>query len=282
MNINKETKIFGIIGYPVMHSLSPAMHNAAFRHLNINAAYLPFEVGHMDLKDAVEGIKILGIKGVNVTIPHKEKVIKYLDCLSYEAKAIGAVNTIVNKNNKLSGYNTDAYGFMKSLREDLKFDPRKKAIFVIGAGGAAKAVVFSLALGGAKRIVLTDKVDEKALGLACEVELNTGCECICLKINSKGIKEMVLNSQLLVNATPVGMKGTDPVVINPSLLHKGLCVFDLVYNRDTKLLRISRQKGIRATGGLNMLLYQGARSFELWTGKRAPAEIMRKALVKVR
>lgn len=278
--INAETRIFGIIGYPVRHSLSPAMHNAAFNCLGINAAYLPFEIERKYLKNAINGIRALGIGGVNVTIPHKEAVIKYLDYVSHEARTIGAVNTIVNKNNKLAGHNTDAYGFTRSLSEDLKFDPERKNIFVIGAGGAAKAAVFALAMGGARRIVLTDKFDTKALDLACEVELKTGCECICLKTDSNGLRDMVLNSQLLVNATPVGMKGNDPCVIDPNFLHKGLCVFDLVYNRDTKLLAASRQKGIRATGGLNMLLHQGGRAFELWTGKRPPLNIMKSALKK--
>ncbi len=278
MIINGNTKVFGIIGYPVTHSLSPAMHNAAFKSLNINATYIPFEVKPKELKSAIEGLRALGVGGLNVTIPHKEAVLKYLDYLSPEAKLIGAVNTIVNKNNMLSGYNTDAYGFMKSLRDDLKFDADKKSIFVIGAGGAAKAVVFSLAMAGASRIILTDKIDERALELACEVELATGCECVCLKMNSKGIKEMVWNSQLLINATPVGMKDSDPAVIDASLLHKGLRVFDIIYNKETKLLKTCRQKGIKAQGGLNMLLYQGVRAFELWTAKRPPVAVMKKAI----
>lgn len=278
MNIDAKTQVFGIIGYPVRHSLSPVMHNAAFEYLRINAIYLAFEASPKNLKVALEGIKVLGVLGVNVTIPHKEAVIKYLNWVSREAKLINAVNTIVNKGGRLLGYNTDAYGFIKSLKEDLKFLPKGKSIFVVGAGGAARAVVFSLAMAGAKRIILTDKADEKALELACEAELTTGCDCIALKIDSRGIKEMVLNSQLLVNATPIGMKEQDPAVINPLFLHKGLCIFDLVYNRDTKLLKIAKSKGIKSVGGLNMLLYQGAKAFGLWTGKKAPLAIMKKAI----
>lgn len=278
--MDNDKKIYGIIGYPVAHSLSPKMQNAALRRLGINAQYFAFEVKPKDLKNAIQGVKGRGMTGVNITIPHKEAVIKYLDEVSREAELIGAVNTIVNKNGKLFGYNTDAHGFIKSLKEDLKFSPKAKAIFVIGAGGAAKAVVFGLAIEGAKRIVLTDMIDEKALDLACEVELRTGCECIAIEIHSTGAAEMILNSQLLVNATPIGMKAGDPAVINPEVLHKGLCVFDLVYNRETKLLKAAARKGIRAVGGLNMLLYQGAKAFELWTGKKAPVEVMRKALAK--
>jgi len=278
--IDGHTKIFGVIGYPVGHSLSPAMHNAAFKKLGINAAYLPFEVEPKYLGKAIEGLKALGIGGVNVTIPHKETVIKYIDNLSHEARLMGAVNAIVNKKGRLSGYNTDVFGFLKSLREDLRFQAKGRTIFVIGAGGASKAVCFGLAIEGAKRIILTDAADEKALALACEVELKTGCECIALRINSRGIPDMILNSQLLVNATPCGMKENDASPVNTAYLHEHLSVFDLVYNRKTKLIKIAGQKGLKASSGLNMLLFQGAKAFELWTGRRAPVEVMRKTLGK--
>lgn len=278
MTINGKTKIFGIIGCPVTHSLSPAIHNAAFKKLGLNGAYAAFDVEPKCLGSAIEGVKALGIGGVNVTIPHKEAVIKYLDNLSYEAGLIGAVNTIVNKKGRLAGHNTDIFGFLKSLREDLGFYPKGRAAFIIGAGGAAKAAAFGLAMAGAGRVVLTDKADEKALELACDVELKTKCECIALKTNSRGIADMILNSQLLVNAAPCGMHGGDPISVKADFLHKGLCVFDLVYNRETKLVKAARRKGIKACGGLNMLLYQGARAFELWTGRKAPVSVMRKAL----
>ncbi|MCX5715835.1 MAG: shikimate dehydrogenase, partial [Candidatus Omnitrophica bacterium] len=192
MTIKKKTGLYGVIGYPITHTLSPAMHNAAFRKLGINAVYMPLEVRPENLKEAMDGIKGLGFGGVNVTIPHKEAVIKYLDRLSKEAALIGAVNTIVNKNGTLTGYNTDAYGFTAALKEDLGFTPTEKTVFVVGAGGAAKAVVFALILGGASRVIITDKADEKALELACEAELKTGCECIALKMGSPGMKEMIL------------------------------------------------------------------------------------------
>jgi shikimate dehydrogenase len=276
--INGETKIFGIIGYPVGHSRSPAMHNAAFKRLGLRAVYVPFEVEPKILKDAVAALRSINISGVNITIPHKEAVIKYLDHLSREAKLIGAVNTIVNKNGKLTGHNTDVYGFIRAVKEDLKFNPRGRTVFILGAGGAAKAVGFGLALAGAKRLIITDVLDDKALELACEIELKTKCECIVLKLNSPGMREMILNAQLLVNATPCGMHAGDPISVKADFLHRGLCVFDLVYNRQTELVRAARQNDIRASGGLNMLLYQGARAFELWTGKRAPVNVMRRAL----
>ena len=280
MNPLKGVKIFGVIGYPVKHSLSPAMHNAAFGYLGINAAYVAFEIGPQDLKKAIEGMRGLGICGINVTIPHKEAVIKYLDSLSREAQLMGAVNMVVNKNNRLMGHNTDAYGFMRAIKEDLKFDPKNKKIFILGAGGAAKAVTFGLALSGAKMLILTDKIDAKALELACELELKTGCKAVALKTNSPGIPEMILNSDLFVNATPCGMKPGDPVSVNPGFLHTNLRVFDVVYNRKTELIKIAKNKGLKAAGGINMLLYQGARAFELWTGKKAPVEVMRRALYR--
>jgi len=279
MHISSKTKVYGVIGYPIGHSRSPAMHNAAFRKLGLDAVYLAFEVKPKDLKKAINGIRSLGVSGINVTIPHKEKVIASLDSISREARLIGAVNTVVNKNGTLSGFNTDCFGFIKSLKEDLKLDPRKKNIFIVGAGGAAKAVAFALAINGAKRVVITDKLDDKALDLACEVELKTGCECMALKTNSEGIRDMILNSQLLVNASSCGMKSKDPVVVSPDFLHKDLHLFDLVYNRETRLVGIAKQKGLKAVGGLNMLLYQGAKALELWTGKKAPIKVMKKALL---
>jgi shikimate dehydrogenase len=254
------------------------MQNAAFRYLNINAIYTSFDVRPATLAAAVKAIKYAGICGVNVTIPYKEAVIRHLDHLAQEARLIGAVNTIVNKNGKLVGYNTDVYGFIRALKEGLKFNPRGKTIFILGAGGAAKAAGFGLAIAGAKRIVLTDIVDDKALELACEIEMKTECECIALKRNSPGVLEMILNSQLLVNATPCGMHAGDPISVRADFLHKGLCVLDLIYNRPTELVKAAKENGIKAAGGLNMLLYQGAKSFELWTGKRAPVKVMKKAL----
>jgi len=282
MKIVGDTKIFGVIGYPITHSLSPAMHNAAFKHMNIDAAYVAIEVKPGSLKEAIGAVRTLGISGINVTIPHKENVRKFLHNVDRQAKLIGAVNTIVNKNGSLYGYNTDCYGFIKSLKEDLKINPKGKNVFIIGSGGASKAVAYSLALNKVGRITLTDEIDDKAAELACDIELKTGCECFALQSGSMAIWDIILNADLLINASPCGMKDKDPLVVNPALLHKGLRVFDLVYNRDTKLLKACRNKGIKATGGLNMLLYQGARAFELWTGKKPPVGVMKKALGRLK
>jgi len=280
MRIDARTQIYGIIGHPVLHSLSPAMQNAAFSALGMNAVYCAFDVRPGQLRGALEGIRALGIAGANVTIPHKEAVIQYLDGIRHGAKVIGAVNTVVNKNGKLIGYNTDSFGFLRSLGEDLGFEPRGKAAFIIGAGGAARSVAISLALKGAKRLFVTDVIDEKAMELACDVELKTGCDCIGVEKRSFGAHEMLLNSHLLVNATPCGMSEGDPPVLHPDFLHKGIRVFDLIYNRRTQLIADARKRGLKAVGGRNMLLYQGAKAFELWTGTKAPVGAMRKALLK--
>ncbi|MBN1872448.1 MAG: shikimate dehydrogenase, partial [Candidatus Omnitrophica bacterium] len=163
MKINARTEIYGLLGYPVHHTFSPVMHNSAFEDLGINAIYLPFEIKSEDLESSVECLKSIGVKGLNVTIPHKERVIKYLDSLDREAALIGAVNTIVNIKGKYKGYNTDGRGFISSIEEEFGIVPKGKKFFIIGAGGAARAVSFSLALRGACRIVLVDRVGKKAI-----------------------------------------------------------------------------------------------------------------------
>lgn len=281
MKINGNTEIYGIIGYPVRHTFSPLMHNAVFESLGINAVYLPFEVKPKDLKSVIPYMKSFGVRGLNVTIPHKENVLEYLDEIDKEAALIKAVNTIVNRNGRLKGFNTDGRGFVGSLREGFGISPRGKRFFIMGAGGASRAISFSLALNGARRIVLVDKIEERAIKLASSLAKNTSCEAIALKKYKKAIKEMIFNSDVFINATSCGMKATDPMVIDPEFLHKRLFVYDIIYNpRITKLLRDAKNKGARVSNGIGMLLNQGAISFELWTGKKAPVGIMKKALDK--
>ncbi|MFH1848316.1 MAG: shikimate dehydrogenase [Candidatus Omnitrophota bacterium] len=274
-----KRQIFGLFGYPVGHSLSAAMHNAAFKYLKMNAKYMLFEVPPSGLRQAADGILKFGIKGVNVTIPHKESIIDYLDAIDEAAKLIGAVNTIVVKKGRLIGYNTDGYGFLQSLKQDLKFSPKGRSVFILGSGGAAKAVAFGLAKAGAGRIVLSDIDDGKAIRLANRIKAKIPkCDCIAVESSSMGRWELLLNSQLLVNATPCGMRKGDPMPVPAESLRKGLSVFDLVYNRNTELLKSSRRKGLKAADGLGMLLHQGAGAFNLWTGKKAPVKVMSRAL----
>jgi len=202
-----------------------------------------------------------------------------LDKLTKEAKLIGAVNTIVNKNNKLIGYNTDGIGFLKALKEDLGITAKGKKVFLIGAGGAAKAVATTLAAGGAESICVVDKVRKKANKLSKELKKNfSKCK---VKVVSGNWKRYIENSNLLINATPIGMKKKDALLVKPEYLHKGLKVYDLVYNvPKTKLVEAATKCGLKASCGLSMLLYQGVEAFKLWTGKRAPVSIMRKTLLR--
>jgi shikimate dehydrogenase len=275
--ISGRTKIFGIFGYPVEHTFSPSMHNAAFGKLGIDACYVPFAVNPDTLGDAAKAILPLGLHGLNITVPHKEKIISYLDELSEEALLIGAVNTIEVKNNKLIGHNTDGRGFLRSLREEAKFHPRGKSFLFIGSGGAARAVGFSLALAGAKQIVFYDVDLHKANALAQDISQKTGADAKI--VSGDLVTASAEESDCLINATPLGLKKNDPVPIEIDSIMKKHLVCDLVYNPpETRLLKAAKKRGAKLLSGLGMLLYQGVIAFEIWTGKEAPVAVMKKAL----
>lgn len=272
-------RIFGVLGFPVKHSLSPAMHNAAFSHLKIKASYKKFEVRPDDLRIFLKSLSVKKISGLNVTIPHKENILRYLKGYKTStADAIGAVNTVlVDKEGRLKGYNTDYLGFSRHLVE-LKLKPKK--IAVIGAGGAAKAVCFSLAKKGAREIFIYDIDKYKSISLMQRFQDGfPGCKFIA--VDSVG-GLLLGGKDLLVNASPVGMKPQDPCLITPAMLPQGIFVYDLIYNpAETKLLQLAKQKGLRYANGLGMLLYQGAESFNLWMKpKKAPLVVMSVALAK--
>lgn len=278
MKIDARTKIVGLIGYPIAHTLSPVMHNAAFRELGLNFAYLPFEVSPEELGSAIKGMVSLGIVGLNVTIPHKEGVKEYLDELSDEAEMIGAVNAIHKTDEGLRGDNTDGRGFLRSLMES-GIDLVDKRIFLLGAGGAARACAFMLANSRVYRIILTDKAIIKAGSLVKDLTARFQIPAEVVSLDDERTKNYIRGSDLFINATPVGMNKDDELLIDPDWLHKDMVVYDLIYNpRETVLLRAVKEKGARAISGMEMLLYQGALSFELWTGRKAPIEVMRQAL----
>jgi len=275
MNISGKTKICGLFGFPVAHTLSPAMHNAAFQYLNINSVYLPFSVDPKKIKDAVSSLVALDLMGVNVTVPHKQEVMKYLDSISKEAKIIGAVNTIVVRDGKLHGYNTDGMGFIASIEEDLKIDVKGMSMFLLGAGGGGRAVAVQSALSGLKKVYISDKDHKRAKDLVKSVP---GKKAELLT-DLKEIRSIVRKSDIIVNATPIGLHEDDPVSIPPEWIPEGKVVYDLIYNpAKTKLLMSVR--GCVTVNGLGMLLHQGAKAFELWTGEKAPVEIMRKAITQ--
>lgn len=283
VNIDGKTKAFGILGFPVKHSFSPAFQNAAFSAKRINAVYAPFEVPPGRLKDAVRGLIALGVCGVNVTIPHKQAILPLLDEISPGAKAIGAVNTVIFKGGRSAGYNTDAEGLLVSLKKDLKVNPKNRTIVVFGAGGAAKAIAYVLAREKASSLTFVDVFNQRAKELALKIGGDfPGCRTKAVPFLKSRIDEEVLNSDILINASPVGMRKTDPCIVSPNALHKDLAVYDIVYNPPvTPLLREAKRRGIKAAGGIGMLLYQGAASFELFTGVKAPVAVMRAALKKV-
>ncbi len=273
-------RIFGLIGHPVGHSLSPAMQNAAFKELGIDAEYSVFDVRPEELECFLGGIVAKGISGLNVTIPHKINALEYLEkhgSLDVNAKRLGAVNTILSDGLSLKGFNTDGPGFYRSLVEELKFEPEGRQVFVLGAGGAAAAIVMYLG-SSVKKISVYDVDSGKTGALKSRFEDHYGKEKIEI-VGPGDIKAAIALSQLLVNATPLGMKEGDPLPVDPSFFVPGLYVYDLVYNRPvTDLVKEASRRKLHAVTGLGMLLYQGATAFEIWTGKKAPVGVMKRAL----
>jgi shikimate dehydrogenase len=271
MNITGKTKITGLFGYPVEHTLSPAMHNAAFEHLGLDYCYVPFLVHPGSLGRAVESIRALSLAGVNVTVPHKEAVIPLLDEVNEEASFIRAVNTIVNREGRLTGYNTDGRGFMRSLEENgISVDGKK--VLVAGAGGASRAVGYYLS-EKAGSLAIYD-IDPGKLGkLVSDLSQIRGNVSALPRIGHQ------TGFDIIINATPLGLKKSDPPPVDLEALLPAQTVCDLIYKK-TPLLDHAAQKGCRTMDGLGMLLWQGVLAFELWTSVTPPVDIMRNALLK--
>lgn len=281
MGVKATTDIYGIFGHPVKHSLSPDMHNSAFNTLGLNSVYVAFDIDPESIEEATRAIRVMGIRGINITIPHKQTIIPYLDEVSPDAKLTGAVNTVKNENGRLLGYNTDVGGFLRAIREDLDFSPEGNTLFLIGAGGAARAVLSAFCMNGGAVVYITDIIKDKALELANQFKANFQNITIeTVELDNQNLIEQKLNeADILVNASPAGMDSVGSLDIPLTSLNKNAVVYDLVYKPpDTSLLKEAKQLGHKASGGLSMLLYQGAESFEIWTGENAPVEIMKKAL----
>jgi shikimate dehydrogenase len=275
--IKQSTKITGIFGDPVAHSLSPRMHNYAFEKLELDYTYVPFLVKREDLKSAVDDIRKLNFAGVNVTIPHKEAVLDFMDELQPNANAIGAVNTVVNEGGRLKGYNTDGIGFTTSLR-DVNFNPDNKQTAIIwGAGGVARAIAFSLAEVGIKKLILLNRTFERSKKLADRININfPEREMVAMNVTDPGVVSILKNCDIFISTTPVGIEGFP---VQPSeFLSSKVFVYDAVYAKTTFLLEEARRAGSKCSGGLGMLIHQGARSFSLWTKLRPPVDLMREAL----
>lgn len=279
MDINAQTRFCGVIGNPVEHSLSPAIHNAAFQKLELNFVYLAWRVEH--IADAIRGLRALGnFRGASVTIPHKVAAVPLLDEVEPTARHIGAINTIVSDGGKMSGYNTDATGALRALREGGARLSGQRVV-MLGSGGAARAIAFALATEGAvERLDLLGIDDNERKALAGDLASKTAMAVHDTQLNEDSLKKVLPESSVLIHCTPIGMspKVQDSCVPS-SLLHPGLTVMDIVYNpRETRLLKEAAAAGCRTIPGLEMFLHQAAAQFELWTNRPAPTAVMRAVL----
>lgn len=278
LKVTSKTSLYAIIGDPIEHSLSPVMQNAAFETMGLNAVYLALRVEQSRLREAIDGFRAINLSGFNVTIPHKVAVMKYLDELDSSAATIGAANTVVNRDEKLIGYNTDGLGALAALGEAGVY-PKGRRILLLGAGGAARALAFSLA-EASERMVILNRTASKAEDLAEDVRRMTGASVVHGRLDPSTLGKEVASANLLVNTTSVGMNPRpEETLVDGRLLRPDMVVFDIVYSPlETRLLREARAAGAKAVGGLMMLVHQGARAFELWTGRKAPVSTMTDAL----
>ena len=258
MKITTETKLYGIIGHPIKHSISPGIHNFLFNYFHINAVYVAFDVESYMLKYTVNGLKALKIQGCNITLPYKEKIMKYIDEVDEEARIIGAVNTIKLEQGKIKGYNTDSIGFITSLKKHVPHIGGKK-VAVIGAGGAARAVVYALLKENAF-VMVFNRTYEKAVKLKEKFKN--------VKVYPLSQEEMLKDAKIIINATSCGLNKDDEMLFSPSILKKDAVFYELIYN-ETPLQYEARRRGIRTIDGKDMLIEQALISFYIWTDKRA-------------
>lgn len=284
--IDGRTQLIGLIATPIGHSLSPAMHNMSFRKLGLNNVYMAFEVGSQQLEDVLAGFRALNLRGFNVSMPNKMKILPYLDEVTPAARFVGAVNTVVNENGKLIGYNTDGIGYVRGLKEN-GVDIKGKKMTLMGAGGAASAVAIQCAIDGAAEIHIFNREDEsyqRALKNADIInnEIDGNCRATVHHIEDQELlRSSIESSDILTNATGVGMKPLEgqSIITDPSWLRPELIVSDVVYNpRKTKLLEIAESAGCKAINGLGMMLWQGAKAFELWTGQEMPVKYVKEQM----
>ena len=297
--IDGKTKILGVIGDPIEHTFSPAMHNAGLDALKLNYIYLPFHVKPDRLKECIEGAKAMGIQGLNVTIPHKTNVMKHLDEIDQVASMIGAVNTIQfnyvqdnessNQDNEINvttrGFNTDGYGCVRAIEEKTSINDKK--VTITGAGGAARAVAFQIANSGIDELSILNRNASKAESLAGDLRTNLEAIGIDIGINAYGIDDLkreLSDSDIFIDTTPIGMYPNvdDKPIASADMLHEDLLVNDIVYTpMETSLIKEAKLANATVVPGYKMLLYQGIRSFEIWLGHEAPVDVMEKALLDV-
>ena len=281
--ITGKTTVCGVIGDPIEHTMSPVMHNAAYKKLGLDYVYVAFRVDKADLGKAVAGMRALNIRGLNVTIPHKVAIMPFLDELDPLAEKIGAVNTVVNNNGVLRGCNTDATGFLQALLAK-GVRPEGKTVAILGAGGASRGISFILAERGANLVILNRKLElDWAVDLARRVSEVFKKQAEALELNEPNLAKTLAGAEILVNATSVGMSpDIDSTPVPGRLLRPGLLVFDIVYNPiQTRLIKDAEAAGAKTISGIDMLAWQGAQAFEMWTGQPAPVELMKREAIKV-
>ena len=277
MVVSGKTKVYAVIGDPIEHSLSPAMQNAAFEASKLDSVFLAFEVKSAQVGNAISGMRAFGIQGLSVTMPNKNSVVAFLDEVDRTAKLLGAVNTVKNDNGKLCGFNTDGVGALAALKAN-GVDPKGKKVALLGAGGAARAAAFALAKEAGELSIL-NRTLESAAELADLLKQEFNANVIAYALSPLAVKANVGEADLLINATSVGMKpNARQTLVAPEWLKPDSAVMDIVYDPiETKLARDAKAAGAKVVSGVEMLIYQGAASFEIWTGCSGPVEVMRKA-----
>lgn len=281
MRVTGGTQVAGVIGDPISHTRSPAMHNAAFAAVGLDWVYVPFHVTAENLEAAVAGFRATGVRGINATVPHKPALLELVDCASDEASFIGAINTLIfEPDGRVRGDNTDARGFLAAMQDHDVTIPSGEKVVVLGAGGAARAVVAALGGAGASEIVVVNRTESRARDLAARASRRMGVAARGCSLTSAALREALSGAAMLVNTTSGGMHGSTPLTVNPDLLRPPLVVYDIVYSPpETDLLRAASANGCDVLNGLSMLVHQAAIAFECWTGVPAPVEVMRDALV---
>lgn len=280
MAISAKTQICAVIGDPIEHSLSPAIQNAAFNALELDFVYTAFKVKPAEVANALAGMRALGIVGLNVTMPHKEAVIAHLDEVDETTKFLNSVNTIHNKGDKLFGYSTDGIGALNALKEN-GANPKGKRVLLLGSGAAARAISYTLVQETDELVVLNRTVSE-AKQLAASLKQRFNKKIVADALTPEVVKKTIVDSDILLNTTSIGMKpNVNQSLVEPEMLKPDLTVMDIVYNPiETKLALDAKAVGAKLISGVEMLIYQGAASFEIWTKTQAPVEVMRKAALE--
>lgn len=284
MQIDGHTRLAAVVATPIKHSISPFIHNYAFDKTGVNGVYVAWDIPESELQVTLENVKRYDMFGVNISMPYKQAVIPFMDGLTDSAQLIGAVNTVINRDGKLIGHNTDGIGFFRSLKTFSDFDVKGKVMTILGGGGAATAIIAQAVLNGAGQIIIFNQSEflDNTRQMAERLSDKTEVSIKVLPVEDKAlIQEMTNQSDLLVNATSVGMDGKLMVVSPEMIFPEGIQVADVIYQPfETPFLALARSKGINAVNGLGMLLFQAAEAFEVWTGEKMPTEEIWEALAK--